>query len=1786
VIVTRDTDFYGADIQAIFDTSYAACRNACLADADCAAFTFNTRSDSCFTKSSVLDRQAYAGALSGEVIDAAPGALAAAEAAQARLGFLLPADFEAARATAEELGGRHPGTGRTAVEAMQAARAARAEGNLLAALRLTGEALAIADAADLWTEYARLSLAMPGDSNASRRAHRERALSAAVNGFLRAGADPVRVSALEVMAEALERLDRGRTAIPALRLAQELSPRDDIARALEEAIARYGFRVTGHAAEADSADPRICAEFNEPLVQAGMDYAPYVSTEVPGLSVVAEAAQLCLAGVTHGERYRVVLRQGLPAASGEALAKSVTLEVYVRDRSPSARFPGRGYILPAGGAVAVPIVTTNLTTVDLSLSRVSDRNVVRALQQDMFGAPIPQWRQDEFDGQIAQRIWEGEGVVESELNRDVTTRLPLGDIVGPLDPGIYVLAARVPDSDPWEMPAATQWFVVSDLGLTTMSGVDGLHVFLRSLTSAEPVAGAALTLVSRANAVLGEVESDAQGYAVFPPGLTLGQGGAEPALLVARNGADDLAFLPLTDPEFDLSDRGVAGREPAGPVDVFLATERGVYRAGDTIIATALARDARAAALPGLPLTAILYRPDGVEYAREVSAEGRAGGHVFRLATTSGVPRGGWRLEIRADPEAPALASTPLLIEDFLPERIDAQLSLPEGPFAPGDTALMGVDVQYLFGAPGAGLELDGDVRVFAADQLEDWPGYVFGRHDQPVSPVAEVLPLTVTDAAGRATVPVTFPVPEAVDRPLRAEIVLRAAEGSGRPIERVAEAQLTPAGPVIGIRPMFEAALPENAEAAFRLVAVDAAGQPTEMPVRWTLNRLHTEYQWYSLYGDWQWEPVTRRERVAGGEVTLGAAPVAISAPVEWGRYEIRVEKLGGTYAASSTEFRAGWYSDGDVSQTPDMLEMSLDAERYRPGDTAQLRLVPRAAGKALVTVVSNRLIDMKAVEVTAGENLVSLPVKEAWGAGAYVTATVLRPAAPDAGQAPARALGLAHAAVDPGAAQLVAAFDMPAEARPRAPLEVALKVEGVQPGETAWASIAAVDVGILNVTGFEAPDPVAHYFGQRRLGIGIRDVYGRLIDGSSGQLGALRQGGDAGAAMRMQAPPPTEEMLAFATGPVEVGADGYARATFDLPAFNGTVRLMAVAWSATGVGAAEAELLVRDPVVLTATLPRFLAPGDEARLLLEFAHATGPAGAVALEVGARGVTLPPGALPAGFPLEAGGRQRFEVPVSADAVGDHTIEIALTTPGGERLEKRLLLPVRLNDPVTTRTSRFQLAAGDTFTFDGNVFAGYRPGTASATLTAGPLARFDAPGLLAALDRYPYGCTEQLASQALPLLYLDEVARALGLEERQGIRERLDLAVRKVLANQGSGGGFGLWRPGSGDTWLDAYVTDFLSRARAQGVAVPDRAFRMALDNLRNRLAYAPDFESGGEDIAYALQVLAREGAASISDLRYYADVKADHFATPLALAQLGAALASYGDVSRADAMFAAAAGRLATLPEVAERPVWRSDYGTPLRDRAAVLTLAVEAGSNAVDRTILARAITPAEGARQLSTQEAVWSLLAANALLGAAPAEGLTVDGQPPSGPLIRFLDGSGADSPIEIRNTGATPATLTLTGYGVPEVPPQKGGEGYAIERRYFTLEGEPADPGAVPVGTRLVTVLIVQPFGRVEARLMVDDPLPAGFEIDNPNLLRAGDLRALDWLDALAEVETAEFRADRFLAAVDWRSDATFRLAYMVRAVTPGQFHHPAASVEDMYRPRFRARTETGVIRVLP
>ncbi len=1797
-----DTDMPGGDLAQIFDTTLQACIQACLGNDQCQALTYNERSRACFPKGDAGTPAPFQGAVSGFVVPAPAERIQRAADRAKAAPFITSADLAAAAGQARTFVAMYPALGTEGTPASDV-RPLEYDGRTADAARLLASFVARDDNAEDWVDLARLTLQTTEDSD---RSAADSAAQMAVNGYLRAADNGIAAQALLRLAQADDRLDRGRDGLAALRLANRLTPDDaDISQALAASEDRNGMRVTDTQIDADGRMPRFCAILSRELSDS-TDYAPYLRLPAGDLTVDAEGNQLCIGGLGHGQQVEITLRAGLPAADGEALSRDVALNGYIRDRSPEVRFPGRAYVLPASGDQRLSMVTVNADEVALRLLRISDRNLIRTMSENMFATPLDSWQAEYFSESIAREIWKGTAQVakpmgQDWINRELTTSLALPAEAGPLEPGIYIVQASLTTKSVSDTGLAAQWFVISDFGISTYSGTDGLTVAVRSLNDTSAKVGAEVALLSRANEVLARATTDDQGIARFAPGLTQGQNGAAPALVTVTEwqgeGADraprDMAFLSLSDPEFDLSDRGVEGAPPAPPIDLFVATDRGAYRVGETVNATILARDPQTRALPDLPLTAVILRPDGVEQTRFAPNPAGAGGSTLAWRIPGNAPRGTWRLELRTQADGPALASSRLLIEDFLPERIDFTPVLPEGPASAGGRMDLSLAAHWLFGAPAANLPVEGQLRLAPARDLPGQDGYVFGRHDDDAQPVNDSLPPGQTDAEGRYSAEITLPGRDQLaPRPYRAEIILDIREGAGRPVERSESRIVMPETPAIGIKPLFEGdTVAENAEARFSLLALGPDMTPDSTPVRWVLNRIQTDYQWYSVGGQWSWEVITTRERVTEGVAEPGAAPAEIAAPVQWGQYEIVAEPASGQGGQSSVEFYAGWGAVASSgTETPDRLQVVLDQPAYRSGDTARVKVQAISDGLGLVSVLSNRLVSMQTVALKAGENDIDLPVTDDWGAGVYVTVSAIRPlegASPD-DRAPARALGLAHAAVDPGDRKLAAAIEAPQEARPRGVIPVTLRVEGAG-GQTVHATIAAVDQGILNLTRYTPPDPGQHYFGQRRLGVALRDLYGRLILPTGAPDGALREGGDASLAANAEAPPPTEKLMSWFSGPVTLDADGNARVEIPVGDFNGELRVMAVVWSDKGVGQTDASVLVRDPVVMTVTAPAFLAPGDQAQVGLRLTRTAGPAGEVRLAVQQNGGDAPVTAQLSTESLIFNDKEN-EMPAELALTAGTTeglaeLRLTLTTPDGTELTKDITIPVALNETDIQRQERLSVAPGASVTVPPALTEGMLPG-ALLTAAVGPYARLDVAGTMARLARYPWGCTEQLTSGAMPLLYLADIQALEGVsgDPAGDGAKQVQEAIGAILTRQSSGGGFGLWSADSGDTWLDAYVTDFLSRARAAGYQVPDQAFDMAIGNLRNRVNYAGDPQHAPAEenaaLAYALAVLARERAATVGDLRYYADTAAGQFSTPMAAANLGAALASYGDQLRADRMFRQAAEQvqLDTAPPYA----YRSDYGTALRDAAALLAIAADARTEAIDLTDLTNRVSEriaqdTERGDSLSTQEAIWTVLAARALSQATPP--VQLNGTALAQPVVGLPDVSAS-----LSNNGNAPVEVTMTATGKPRQPPAAGGRGYRIERSFYSIEGAAIDPTSLPQGTRLVVALRIVPESKGGGRLIIADPLPAGWEIDNPNLLRAGDISALDWLEGQTSADMTEFRADRFAAALTWTSDQPFTLAYIARAVTPGSFRQPAALVEDMYRPQYRAWSNGGSVTV--
>jgi uncharacterized protein YfaS (alpha-2-macroglobulin family) len=519
--------------------------------------------------------------------------------------------------------------------------------------------------------------------------------------------------------------------------------------------------------------------------------------------------------------------------------------------------------------------------------------------------------------------------------------------------------------------------------------------------------------------------------------------------------------------------------------------------------------------------------------------------------------------------------------------------------------------------------------------------------------------------------------------------------------------------------------------------------------------------------------------------------------------------------------------------------------------------------------------------------------------------------------------------------------------------------------------------------------------------------------------------------------------------------------------------------------------------------------------------------------------------------------------------------------------------------PVTRATTQIQ-GPGETYTPPPSLLAGLAAGDVALQVSYSPFKGFDPAPIALSLSRYPYGCTEQLVSTAYPLLYAGEVSTDPKI--RRGLAD----AVGKLIDRQSLDGAIGLWRVGDAeaDPWLGAYATDFLIEARAAGAPIAQETIDRALSAMRQvsradgspAVAYRlefPDWWGGGKDeskamtkrmrqraSAYALYVLAKAGRGDLPRLRWWHDVAMKSEASPVAVAQIGAGLAFMGDRARARSALRQAVGALGFRDD-------RDAYQSPLRDLAAVIALAYEAGEPQVARSLQERLDGAVEDPDRLNTQEEARLMEAAHFMLKEAGPIRIEAAGAAPlsaAGGAPRWAVGRLADA--RFVNRGAGPLWRTVTVRGTPLAPPGTTANGLMVAKSFYNMAGGPVNLAAVRQGDRVIVRLGGRSITGRTLALAVNDALPAGFEIETTLSPDDAEKGPFKFLGKLSAADAQEARDDRYVAAMALPGAQPFAFAYVARAVTPGDFFLPGAEAVDMYHAGVSGRTTGGRLVVTP
>ncbi|HST74461.1 MAG TPA: MG2 domain-containing protein, partial [Acetobacteraceae bacterium] len=1238
--------------------------------------------------------------------------------------FALPGIDRDSATYAASLTARNPagGTPKARHQAEQQAEAAIARGDWAAAAAAWEARIAAGDAKpEQW-----LALA-----EAQRRRTPPQPAHALQSAWLAYRATPpgtAQIPALLVIADTLRDMDRLPQAISAMDAVVQRAPGNaEYGRALADLRQAAGLLVRRVQTEPETDPPRACIAFTSaPSRRADFHPQDWVRLEPPvaDAAVTREDDQICVSGLPLAATTRILLRAGMPGVDGLTLRKDVAVPVAMASRRPRMMFDSRFFVLPRGQAPRVTLTTVNVGSVALKFARIGERAMGPFLHDSPLGGDdTPPYAITEEVGDV---IWRGRADIPRwQPNQSTHTALPLPDAIQNAGPGLYALIAS-PDDGSGAGLSAVQMILRTDLAPTVWRGEDGLTVQVRGFGDARVRAGVKLSLVARNNDILGTAETGADGVARFPAPLLHGEGPMAPIAIHAATADGDFTQLDLQRAAFDLSDRGVAGKAPPGPLDAFVWLDRGIYRPGETVQVMALLRDS-AGAEADLPARVRIKRPNGQVFLDTVPARGGGASVHLPVALSLTAPAGMWSVEVLADPSRPPIGRAGFRVDAFVPDRMAVDLGPAHGPIVAGTPYELPLAARFLYGAPGAGLSGKASMQLaVASDPPPALAGYRIGLVDETYAPASQDLDLPDTDAQGHAQL--TIPLKRAPDstRPLQAEISAEVNDPSGHAARANLTIPVRPAGRLIGVKPLFaENAIDADAEGAFDIAAVGPDGGRVAVSARLRIVRERPDWR-LVMHGNLaRYETIFHDEPLTTENVVIPASgTLHIARRFGFGRYRLEVTETGGL-AATSVRFRAGWVAS-DSPDVPDKVDVLADRKMYAPGENARIHIAAPFAGPATVLVLTDRVHSVRTVDVPAAGTEISVPVDAAWGPGAYVAVHVFHGAAdqPSGKNQPGRAIGLTWVGIDPASRRLDTTIAVADRVAPRARAEVAVHTA---PG--AWVSLATVDEGILRLTQFASPDPVGYFLGRRGLGIDIRDDWGRLIAPAEGDVAALRQGGDEGGAALPEIPQKTVTLF---TAPVQADATGTARIALDLPDFNGQVRLMVVSWQGSRVGAAQTDVIVRDALVAEPLLPRFLAPGDQTRLTVLLQNMDLPAGEAAAEVSVDGPLALDGPARLAAPLQPGARATAYTTLRATGVGRGVIRLHVTGPSGFAITRETAILVRpargavttvLSGPLDPGAEARLAPATDLFI----------PGTWHASATFGGAVRYSMAALSKAL---------------------------------------------------------------------------------------------------------------------------------------------------------------------------------------------------------------------------------------------------------------------------------------------------------------------------------------------------------------------------------------------------------------------------------------------------------------------
>ncbi|HTW34693.1 MAG TPA: MG2 domain-containing protein [Rhizomicrobium sp.] len=1549
-----------------------------------------------------------------------------------------------------------------------------------------------------------------------------------------------------------------------------------------------------------------------------------------------------------GERIYIRFTQGLKSFGGYILGKPNAQIFSAPDYPKLLRFMADGSLLSLSGDKHISVVSRNIKGMRLVIGRVlpdqlqhlvsfndgtyakpylagrfsEDHIVERFKETHLFPQASP--GDAHYEGvDLSQYLKEGKhGVFMLHLAAFDPAKKDTGDDAGD-------------DSDS-DNPGVSddRLIVVTDLGMLAKRALDGSRdVFVQSIRTGEPVAGASVSVMAINGETLFTETTAADGVVHFPSLKGL-QHEKRPVMYVVKKG-DDLSFLPTNGEDrrldysrFDIG--GEANPTSEGELSAYLFSDRGIYRPGDLFHIGIIVRTANWAQSPaGIPLQAEIVDPRGITVKRQPVGVDESGFTELSYTPAETAPTGTWSVNlyiVGKDNEETAIGSTTVSVKEFLPDsmKVDATLSahVADGWVKP-DKLKGIVDVHNLFGTPAANRRVEASLTLnptFPA--FHNWPDYRF--YDLRHAKDGYTTQLQDGHTNDQGHVEFDLDLKKYADATYRLDFLAKAYEAEGgRNVAATAETLVSSNSWLVGYKAVDDLSyIQRDSHRAVHLVAIDPETKSIELK---GLEARLVERRYVSVLtkqdsGVYKYESRLKQVPVSTNPLTIPAGGLDYTLPTDKpGDYALVIRS--GNVDVNRIEYSVT--GAANLSRALDRnaeLEIKLSKQDYAPGEPVEISLRAPYAGSGLITIERDRVYAHAWFTSKTTNSVQHITVPKGFEGNGYINVQYIRDPSSDEIFMSPLSYGVAPFSVNVDARRNALTVEAPDLVKPGT--AVTFKVHAAHPAKVV---VFAVDEGILQVAHYKLGDPLKFFFRKRILDVQTSQILDLILPDFKKLMAAAAPGGDGGDVIGRQLNPfkrKRDKPVAYWSGIVDVSGEKDLQYTVP-DYFHGKLHVMAVAVSPDLIGTYEGATTVRGDFVLSPDAPTTLAPGDEADVGVGVSNNVTGMGnapmpvAVLLKTGRQLQVLGASTRTLALAPMHEGVATFRVKATG-TLGSGSL-VFTASSGGKSAAQRIDISVRPAAAYRTELDIVRLDAGSKQVVPNlrRMYDAYSVRNASISTVPIVLSQ----GLTSWLVNYDNYCSEQIVSASMPRLVASKWPSvpvfARALQPVAGTTENADALTAQIdvlRSRQNEQGGFGLWTatPDS-EPFVSAYTMHFLLEARDRGVAVPKDMIDAGNKYLHVLAAdQSADTLDELRQRAYAVYLLTRQGNVTTNDLASVQKRLQDAFPTTwkndLAAGWLAASYAMLKQDKEANLLINPLQ---ATLERATDDGSYNYEYyDDPLiRDATALYLLAkyFPERAKAMSPRVMENIARPLQR-NEFNTLSAAMTMLALDvyANTNATAVENLGIAQIYANGSLKPIAAIQNKLLQAGIWDGGATKLLFT-DGSGLPawavvdqagydrDVPQKAIKNGLEIVREYTDANGNPLTH--VTVGEEIEVHVKIRATGdKGLGDIAIVDLLPGGFDPDisaPPQSAQTGDngdtppamlgptiaITGSTWNPTYTDI-----REDRVVIYGTATPDVQ-EFVYRIKASASGKFIVPPAYGESMYDRRVQARAPGGDVLVV-